>query len=113
DLGRAGIKVNFQTFEDGNAANALTTEGKAGPMFGNTWGSYSVFDADGIYWDMFNPTTIFSYWKNDDFIKLIETGRSTVDESARLQAYAEAQRIVRDEAPVIFMWGLHSIWGVS
>ncbi|MCO5177603.1 MAG: hypothetical protein M9890_11645 [Thermomicrobiales bacterium] len=24
-----------------------------------------------------------------------------------------AQRIVRDEAPVIFMWGFRRIWGVS
>lgn len=113
DLEAVGIRAKFETVSDTNVHVSMVTEGKAGPMWNWNWGSYSVFDADGLYWDMFHPSTIYNYWENQEFAKLIEEARGTLDQDLRKELYAKAQRIVRDEAPVIFQWGFHAVWGVS
>jgi len=113
DLEAVGIRCEFDTVADTNVSVSKVTEGNGGPMWNWNWGSYSVFDADGIYWDMFHTDEIYSYWENKEFMDLITTGRSSIDEAERLQVYSDAQKIVRDEAPVIFQWGFHSMWGVN
>jgi peptide/nickel transport system substrate-binding protein len=113
DLEAAGIRVEFETLSDGNVFTTRHNEGNAGPMCSYNWGSYSVFDADGIYWDMLHSSSIFTYYNNKDLDKLLEDGRGSLDVEARKEIYKKAQQIVRDEAPMIFMWGFHSVWGVN
>jgi len=113
DLGVVGIRVEFETLSDGNVFTTRHNEGNAGPMHSYNWGSYSVFDADGIYWDMLHSSSIFTYYNNPELDKLLEDGRGSLDQEERKRIYSAAQRIVRDEAPMIFMWGFHSVWGVS
>jgi peptide/nickel transport system substrate-binding protein len=113
DLEAAGIRVEFETLSDGNVFTTRHNEGNAGPMCSYNWGSYSVFDADGIYWDMLHSSSIFTYYNNPQLDKLLEDGRGSLDMEARKQIYKQAQQIVRDEAPMIFMWGFHSVWGVN
>jgi peptide/nickel transport system substrate-binding protein len=113
DLEAVGILARFETVADTNVHVEKVTEGQAGPMWNWNWGSYSVFDADGIYWDMFHTNEIYSYWENEEFMDLIEQARGSVDADLRQELYSAAQQIVRDEAPVIFQWGFHSVWGVN
>lgn len=113
DLAAVGIRVEFETLSDGNVFTTRHNEGNAGPMCSYNWGSYSVFDADGIYWDMLHTDSIFTYYNNPDLDALLDEGRSSLDQDHRKEIYSKAQRLVRDEAPVIFMWGFHSVWGVS
>ncbi len=113
DLGAVGIRVEFETLSDGNVFTTRHNEGNAGPMHSYNWGSYSVFDADGIYWDQLHTGSIFTYYSNPELDALLDEGRSSLDQDHRKEIYSKAQRIVRDEAPVIFMWGFHSVWGVS
>jgi peptide/nickel transport system substrate-binding protein len=82
-------------------------------MFETSWGSYSVFDADGILWDMLHSSSPFTYWEHAEFDKLILEARSILDDDKRKALYAKAQQIVRDEAPMLFGWGWHQLWGVS
>ncbi|MEI2616658.1 MAG: ABC transporter substrate-binding protein [Thermomicrobiales bacterium] len=113
DLAAVGIRCEFETLSDGNVFTTRHNEGKAGPMHSYNWGSYSVFDADGIYWDQLHTGSIFTYYSNPELDALLDEGRSSLDQDHRKEVYSKAQRIVRDEAPVIFMWGFHSVWGVS
>ena len=113
DLAAVGIRVEFETLSDGNVFTTRHNEGNAGPMHSYNWGSYSVFDADGIYWDMLHTGSIFTYYSNPELDKLLEEGRGSLDQDHRKEIYSQAQRIVRDEAPMIFMWGFHSVWGVN
>lgn len=113
DLAAVGINAEFNTISDGNVITTLVNEGNADPMFGYSWGSYSVFDTDGIYYDMLQSESIFSYYSNPEFDALVEEARSSLDEEVRIDLYSQAQRIVRDEAPAIFQWGLHAVWGVN
>ena len=113
DLEAVGIRATFETLSDGNVFTTRHNEGNGGDMMNYNWGSYSVFDADGIYWDMLHSSSIFTYYNNPELDELLERGRGSLDPEERLQIYAEAQRIVREDAPMIFMWGFHSVWGVS
>lgn len=113
DLEAVGIRAEFEVLSDGNVFTTRHNEGNAGDMMNYNWGSYSVFDADGIYWDMLHSSSIFTYYNNDELDALLEDGRGSLDPDERMQIYADAQRIVREEAPMIFMWGFHSVWGVN
>jgi ABC-type transport system substrate-binding protein len=62
---------------------------------------------------MLHSSSIFTYYNNADLDALLEQGRGSLDPEERMKIYADAQRIVREEAPVIFMWGFHSVWGVN
>jgi len=113
DLAGVGIRAKQQYIQATQTLVELITSGKAGPMFDFSWGSYSVFDADGLYWDCFHPSSNLSYWKHERFAQLIKAARGTLDADLRKRFYASAQRIVHEEAPVIFEWGFHSVFGVS
>lgn len=113
DLEAVGVRVEFETLSDGLAFTTRHNEGNAGPMHSYNWGSYSVFDADGILWDMLHSSTIFTYYNNAELDALLEDGRGSLDPEERMQIYADAQKIVHDDAPMIFMWGFHAVWGVN
>ena len=82
-------------------------------MYQWDWGYYSVFDADGILWDMHHSSSPYAYYSTPELDKLLEDARGTLDENARKAAYAKAQQILRDDAAVLFLWSLHAVWGVS
>jgi peptide/nickel transport system substrate-binding protein len=111
-LGKVGIRVKFQMF-DARAADERVRAGQHGPMHETSWGSYSVFDADGILWDMLHSSSPFTYYENTELDKLLLEARSILEDDKRKTLYSKAQQIVRDEAPVIFGWGWHQLWGVN
>ena len=113
DLAAVGINAELNYMTDSNLFTTIHNEGKGDPMMSYSWGSYSVFDTDGIYWDMFHTDSIFSYYNNAEFDDLIDEARGILEEEKRKDLYAQAQRIIRDEAPALFMWGLHTVWGVN
>ncbi len=45
-----------------------------------------------------------TFYGNDEVDRLLDLGRTTADQNARLAAYREAQEIIRDDAPWIFTW---------
>jgi peptide/nickel transport system substrate-binding protein len=113
DLAAVGINTEFEVIADGSVASQMTNEGKDPPMASTSWGSYSVFDADGILWDMLHSTSIFAYYENLEFDALIDEARGIIESDQRIELYSQAQQILREEAPMIFMWGLHTVWGVN
>lgn len=113
DLLDVGIDAQFMVIADGSVSSRMTNEGEDPEMASTSWGSYSVFDADGILWDMLHSTSIFSYYENTDFDALIDEARSIVDSDRRIELYSQAQQILREECPMLFMWGLHTVWGVN
>jgi peptide/nickel transport system substrate-binding protein len=54
-----------------------------------------------------------SYWVNDEFETLIETGRSSLDPAAVTAAYARAQEIVMEEAPIVPVCHRLQVYGLS
>jgi peptide/nickel transport system substrate-binding protein len=111
-LARVGIRVKFQIHE-ARAQDERNRAGQGGPMHDGTWGSYSVFDADGILWDMLHSSSPFTYNEHKELDQLLLDARSILEDDKRKVIYAKAQQIIRDDAPMIFGWGLHQLWGVN
>ena len=65
-------------------------------------------DADYSLFPLFH-TSLFgdagnrTFWGTPELDELLERGRSETDPAVRLEIYAQAQRIVRDEAPWVFL----------
>jgi len=113
DLAKIGVRVKLNHIEDTNSVVTQAKEGKAGPMFQWSWGYYSVFDADGILYDIFHSGNPWAYYSSEELDKLIDEGRSTLDQERRKQIYSKVQQILTEEAAHLFMWGIYGIWGVN
>jgi len=113
DFQAVGIKATIQNIPDATTRVGQMTDGKGGPMYWNDWGYFSVFDADGILWDMFHSSSPYTYFKSPELDKLLEEARGTIDEAKRKEGYAKAQKLLHDEAAVVFLWAATSVWGVS
>jgi peptide/nickel transport system substrate-binding protein len=112
DLAKIGVRVKINHIEDTNSVVAQVKEGKGGPMFQWSWGYYSVFDADGILYDIFHSGNPWAYYWSEETDKLIDEGRSTLNQERRKQIYSKVQQILTDEAAHLFMWSIYGIWGV-
>jgi len=112
DLQAVGIKATIQNIGDSTAFTTMVSDSKS-QFFQWDWGYFSVFDADGILWDMHHSSSPYAYFSTPELDKLLEEGRGTLDPAKRQTAYSKAQILLHDEAAVLFMFGVHSIWGVS
>src|SRR5206468_3400296 len=78
DLQAAGMKATIQNIGDSTAATTMVSDGKVN-FFQWDWGYFSVFDADGILWDMHHSSSPYAYFSTPELDKLLETGRGTLD----------------------------------
>lgn len=69
--------------------------------------NYSIFHSSQIA-DGLN----FISYKNPQADKLLEKGRTTVDQNQRKQIYGEFQRIIAEDQPLVFLYYPKSITGV-
>jgi peptide/nickel transport system substrate-binding protein len=113
DLGKVGIKVEITYTEDVPVYVTKVIENKIGPIFNWDWGSYNVFDADAIYWDLFHSGEQFAYFSTPELDAWIEEARGTLDREKRKELYSKAQHFLNEEAVSIFMWNVHNVKGVS
>ena len=108
-LTEVGIRVNARVWDPGPAWNKFfQADGKAtnGAYF--TWGNYSVFDADAVLHPVYH-TEVGGwigkhYTRVEGLDKLIDEGRSTLNRDARKRTYTQIQRMIREEAPSIFLF---------
>ncbi len=112
-----GFEVGFlrgqPIVEPGVILTNMVRDSKADPMFEWSWGYYSIFDADAIFYDVMTCNQPYSYYCNKEFDDLVIQGRSTLDTKRRADIYAKAQKLIHDDAAYLFKWGLRGVWGVS
>jgi peptide/nickel transport system substrate-binding protein len=113
DLAKAGIRTKARMVGESGPFTNLVRDNKTDPMFEWSWGYYSIFDADAIFFDVMTCNQPYSYYCNKVFDDLVLQGRSTLDTKQRAEIYARAQKLIHDDAAYIFKWGLRGVWGVS
>jgi peptide/nickel transport system substrate-binding protein len=113
DLAKAGIRTKARMVGESGPFTNLVRDNKADPMFEWSWGYYSIFDADAIFFDVMTCNQPYSYYCNKAFDDLVIQGRSTLDTKRRAEIYARAQKLIHDDAAYLFKWGLRGVWGVS
>ncbi|WP_432826198.1 ABC transporter substrate-binding protein [Dactylosporangium sp. CA-092794] len=112
DLEKVGVKVTLQTMTDPTAVGQVVRGGKAGPMFQFGNAARGVFDvAAGL--SSFQTGNAFSYYASDEFMRLYQQQLTLTDAEARKPILSQLQRLMHDDAPVLFQWAVHAIWAVS
>ena len=117
-LTETGIRATPKMWDPGPAWNKfLQGEGKATHGQYGSWGNYSVFDADAVLHPLYHtePGGWIGKWyaRVEGLDKLIDEGRSTVDQAKRKRTYAQVQRLIKEDAPSIFLWTQYDMLGIS
>jgi len=117
-LTEVGLRTTVKMWDPGPAWNKFfQTEGKATHGTYGNWGNYSVFDADAVLHPLYHtePGGWIGkhYARVEGLDKLIDEARSTIDQPKRKRIYAEIQRIIREEAPTVFLYTQNDTLGIS
>lgn len=113
-----GIRTNARVWDPGPAWNKfLQGDGQATHGYYGSWGNYSVFDADAVLHPLYHtePGSWIGKWytRVEGLDQLIDEARSTVDRERRLRTYSQIQKLIREEAPAIFLWTQYDTLAVS
>ena len=110
-LQRLGIKVNVVVNEWGTHLDKIKNR-NTGDMFFLGWGP--ALHGQGTIQPLFlADQTYSSYGNNKTIDKKIARAQTLMDPKARAEAYAELQRLLHDEAPWVFLWQQHDLYGVA
>jgi peptide/nickel transport system substrate-binding protein len=117
-LTEVGLRTTPRMWDPGPAWNKFfQTEGKATNGMYGTWGNYSVFDADAVLHPLFHTEQggWIGKWytRVEGLDRLIDEGRSTVDQAKRKRTYSQIQQMIREEAPAIFLWTQYDTLAIS
>jgi peptide/nickel transport system substrate-binding protein len=104
NLAQVGVRVKIQTMEWGAYLKKYL---EAPDMAEMSWNP-SIGDPDHMMYmllssDRFPPAFNAGFYQNDKVDDLLRKGRTTIDEKARVPLYKEAQKLVVDDAPWIFV----------
>ena len=104
NLGQIGVRAKIQTMEWGAYLKKYL---EAPDMAEMSWNP-SIGDPDHMMYmllssDRFPPAFNAGFFQNDKVDELLRKGRTTIDEKARIPLYREAQKLVVEEAPWIFV----------
>jgi peptide/nickel transport system substrate-binding protein len=114
----SGIRTTAKIWDPGPAYNKFFQgEGKATHGAYGSWGYYSVFDADAILHPLYHtePGGWIGKWyaRVEGLDQLIDQARSILDQPRRRQIYSQIQKMIKEEAPSIFLFHQYDTLGVS
>jgi peptide/nickel transport system substrate-binding protein len=117
-LTEVGIRTTAKMWDPGPAWNKFFQgEGKATHGYYGSWGYYSVFDADAILHPLYHtePGGWVGKWyaRVEGLDGLIDQARSTVDQASRKRTYLQILRLLKEEAPSIFLFHQFDTLGIS
>jgi peptide/nickel transport system substrate-binding protein len=113
-----GIRTNAKMWDPGPAWNKFFQgDGKATNGFYGSWGYYSVFDADAILHPLYHtePGGWIGKWyaRVEGLDPLIDQARSSMDAGARKRTYTQILRLIKEEAPSLFLFYQFDTLGIS
>jgi peptide/nickel transport system substrate-binding protein len=108
DLAKVGVKANVQPQEFATAVK-LRDERKIAPLFLWSWGG-STLDPDDKFWGVQAKDSTWSFIIEEDTDKLIQEGRTSVDDSRRKTIYEQLQAKTKDQAPFIFLFAQPDVY---
>jgi peptide/nickel transport system substrate-binding protein len=110
-LQRLGIKTNVVVNEWGTHLDKIKNR-NTGELFFLGWGP--ALNGQGTIQPLFRgDQTYASYGNNKVIDDKIARAVTLMEPKARAEAYAELQKLLRDEAPWVFLWQQHDLYGVA
>jgi peptide/nickel transport system substrate-binding protein len=103
DLGKIGIRARIVSYDWGTYLKRQREQPEDMDLFQLGWtgdnGDPDNFLA--VLFDGLASSAIRTQWLNETYHKLMEEGRSTIDQNKRAEIYKKAQQLMYDEIPVI------------
>jgi len=110
-LQRLGIKTTVVVNEWGTHLDKIKNR-NTGDMFFLGWGP--ALYGQGTVEPLFKADQTYASYGNNPIIDdKIARAIRIVDDKGRLAAYAELQHLLHDEAPWVFLWQQHDLYGVA
>src|SRR5689334_13061273 len=110
-LQKLGITTNVVVNEWGTHLDKIKNR-NTGDMFFLGWGP--ALHGQGTIEPLFKAeATYSSYGNNKTIDEKIARAVTLVDAKARAAAYADLQKAIHDEAPWVFLWQQHDLYGVA
>jgi peptide/nickel transport system substrate-binding protein len=110
-LQRLGIKVNVVVNEWGTHLDKVKNR-TTGDLFFLGWGP-AVF-GQTVMEPLFKADQTYASYGNNKIVDdKVARAVTIVDARARAAAYGELQKLIRDEAPWVFLWQQHDLYGVA
>lgn len=110
-LQEVGLNVKITEIEFGAFMNKQIKERNLAQIAvqGLAW---PTIDADGML-NMFAPGNVYDYWNNADFGKLLDAGRASTGPDERKKIYADATKLMCDQAGALFLYAQPATYGLS
>ncbi len=80
-------------------------------LYMQSWGN-SSFDAEYTLFPLFSSKGRGYYYKNAEVDRAVDQGRSVFDPKKRQDAYSDALRTIREDAPWVFLYQQQDLYGV-
>jgi peptide/nickel transport system substrate-binding protein len=111
DLRKIGINATVKTHEWGTYMNMMYGH-TAAPAYMLGWGNTS-FDADYTISPLMRTGQALSNFSDPKLDALIDQGGTTMDKKKRQKIYADASRVIKEEAPWAWAYQQIDIYGVN
>jgi peptide/nickel transport system substrate-binding protein len=110
-LGQVGIKAKLE-FVENAAFSKMSQDGTIGPLNIYGWQYMPAMDISQPI-PFFTCPTPRKNFCDPELDQAVNTMSQTVDPGQRQQAANKLAEVVRETAPVIFLWQFHSLYGIQ
>lgn len=107
-----GIDIDFQVHEWGSYLDLFKTD-EIGDLYLLGWGSITTLDADAALYDELHCGKRYSTYCNEELDAILEEARSIIDPDKRQALYEQAQRMILENPPWIFMYQERQLYGMN
>ncbi|MGX1100143.1 ABC transporter substrate-binding protein [Amorphus sp. MBR-141] len=106
-----GLNVDIEMTDMGTWLKNQQQSNDQAPMLTFSRWSCACQDADGIMFPLLHSSSNWARFSDPELDRMLEEGRSVLDEQARLDAYANVHTFVKDEVPIIPLYQAAIIYG--
>lgn len=108
-LGEVGVTTNMIVLEPGEFLRQL----RASELWPMAYVGLAPQDDPDFQVSQYHSTWRYSYIRNAELDRLIDTGRREMDVEARAAIYRDAMALMHEEAPIIFLFGGVDFYGTA
>jgi len=109
-LAKVGIRARLKVYEWGKYSQVRKAH-KVEPLYLLGWGN-TTYDEDGTLYPLFLTGVTYSNYTNPVLDKMLTEARYQMDPEKRKEQYREILRLIKDEAPWIFLYQQVDNYGV-
>ena len=106
-LSKVGVQTDLQFVEPGVWSDISNKHGRSGLSYPG----WSGPDAELVWYNVLFTGQLQSYYSNKDLDAQLTAGRTTLDDAKRLDAYAKAAQIIKDDAPHLPLFQIPLLYG--